>query len=106
MALVDEAKKNMDIVSKAYNNSIWNSLERLPIQIDEIVGEAKDVLTKASKAQNDAIQAARKIAEMAKELGVETPKEAKAIFDNSDYDDLANGYEKQLSKIASTIKKY
>ena len=50
LALIDDAKKGMDIVLKAYNNGVWNQLERLPNNVAEIVANAKSVLLEASRS--------------------------------------------------------
>lgn len=104
LALIDDAKKGMDIVLKAYNNGVWNQLERLPNNVAEIVANAKSVLLEASKGQALAIQSARKVAEMAKELGIPNPKEIDAIFKNNDYDTLVEAFSKDVDRIISQAK--
>jgi hypothetical protein len=104
LALVDEAKKGMDIVLKAFNNPIWNQLERLPSNVSEIVSSARSVLLEASKGQAMAIENARKISAMAKELGIPNPKEIDAIFKNNDYDVLVEAFNKDVDKIINNAK--
>jgi hypothetical protein len=105
LGIVDDAKKGIDMVLKAYNNSIWNSLEKLPNMVAEIVSNASDVLKEAGKGQAMAIENARKASVMAKELGVPTPPEIDAIFKNNDYDDLVNAFSDGVNKIISNAKK-
>ena len=104
LALIDDAKKGMDIVLKAYNNGVWNQLERLPNNVAEIVSNAKSVLMEASKGQALAIQSARKISEMAKELGIPNPKEIDDIFKNNDYDTLVEAFAKDIDRIINQAK--
>ena len=104
LALIDDAKKGMDIVLKAYNNGVWNQLERLPNNVAEIVSNAKSVLMEASKGQALAIQSARKISEMAKELGIPNPKEIDDIFKNNDYDTLVETFAKDIDRIINQAK--
>ncbi len=104
LALVDDAKKGMSIVLKAFNDPVWNQLERLPNNVAEIVAHAKSVLLEASKGQAMAIENARKVSAMAKELGIPNPKEIDDIFKNNDYDTLAEGFNKDVDKIINQAK--
>lgn len=104
LALIDEAKKGQAIVLKAFNNPVWNSLGKLPNYAAEIVSEAKSVLLEASKGQAMAIENARKVSVMAKELGIPNPKEIDDIFKNNDYDTLASGFATDTDKIIERVK--
>jgi hypothetical protein len=106
LGIVDDAKKGIDMVSKAYSNAIWNQLERLPNQVLEIVAQASSVLKEAGKGQAIAIENARKASAMAKELGVPNPKEIDAIFSNNDYDVIAEAFNKDVDRIIANAKKY
>jgi hypothetical protein len=106
LGIVDDAKKGIDMVSKAFSNGVWNELERLPNQVLQIVAQASSVLKEASKGQGIAIENARKASAMAKELGVPNPKEIDAIFSNSDYDVLLEAFNKDVDKIIANAKKY
>jgi hypothetical protein len=105
LGTIDDAKKGMDIVLKAFNNPIWNDLERLPNQVAQIVSSAKSILQEASKGQAIAIENARKASVMAKELGVPNPKEIDDIFKNNDYDTLLNAFSDDVNKIIASAKK-
>jgi hypothetical protein len=104
LALIDEAKKGQAMVLDAFNNAIWNSLGKLPNYAGEIVSEAKSVLAQASKGQAMAIENARKVSVMAKELGIPNPKEIDDIFKNNDYDSLASGFATDIDKIIQKVK--
>jgi hypothetical protein len=103
--IVDDAKKGMDIVLKAFNNGVWNQLDRLPNQVLEIVSQASAILKEAGKGQQLAIENARKASAMAKELGVPVPKEIEAIFSNNDYDTLLSAFNDDVNKIIANAKK-
>lgn len=103
--VIDDAKKGIDIVSKAFNNGIWNQLDRLPNQVLEIVSQASAILKEAAKGQQIAIENARKASAMAKDLGVTLPKEVEAIFSNGDYDTLLEAFNNDVNKIISNAKK-
>lgn len=105
LGVIDDAKKGMEMVLKAYNNPLWKTLERLPAEIGDTLTRIKDELSNAGKGQQMAIENARKAATMAKELGVELPKEIQNIFDNNDYDDMVQSYESGINKLLSFIKK-
>ena len=105
LALVDDAKKGLTIVEKAYKNSAWNSLEKLPSYVREIIADAQEVLNEAWKGQQMAIVNARKVSEMAKELGIDTPKEIQEIFKNNDYDELLKAFDDGVNKVISAAKK-
>lgn len=105
LALIDDAKKGMEMVLKAYNNPLWKILDRLPSEIGDVLARLKDDLQNAGKGQAIAIENARKISTMSKELGIELPKDVQKIFDNNDYDDMLSSYEKGIDKIISSIKK-
>ena len=105
LALIDDAKKGMEMVLKAYNNPLWKTLDRLPSEIGDVLARLKDDLQNAGKGQAIAIENARKISTMSKELGIELPKDVRKIFDNNDYDDMLSSYEKGIDKIISSIKK-
>ena len=105
LGVIDEAKKGMDMVLKAYNNPLWNTLKRLPSEVGDTLAGIKDELQNAAKGQQMAIENARKAATMSKELGVELPKDIQKIFDNNDYDDMLQSYENEINKLLSFIKK-
>lgn len=105
LSLKDDAVKAINGVLQSYNNPIWNTLERLPNEVAEVIARAKDELQKAGKFQSEAILKAREVSKMAKELGVEIPKEIDAIFKNNDYDELRLAYSDSIDKLISKIKK-
>jgi hypothetical protein len=105
LSVMDEAKKGMAIVKKAYANGVWNQLDRLPNNVAEIISEAKATLMEASAGQAMAIENARKVATMAKELGIATPKEMDDIFKDKDYDDLVSGFSKDVDKVIAAAQK-
>lgn len=105
LGVIDEAKKGMQMVLKAFNNPLWKTLERLPSEVGDTLARIKDELAKAGEGQRMAIENARKAATMSKELGVELPKDVQDIFDNNDYDDMVQSYESGISKLLSFIKK-
>lgn len=95
----------MDIVLKAFNNPIWNKLERIANEVAEVVFSAKDVLKEAGRGQAIAIENARKASVMAKELGVPNPKEIDDIFKNNDYETLLNALSDDVDKIIANAKR-
>jgi len=105
LGLIDEAKKGMEMVLKAFNNPLWKTLDRLPSEVGDTLARIKSDLQDAGKGQAIAIQKARQISEMSKELGVELPKDIQKIFDNNDYDDMLQAYENGINKLTSSIKK-
>lgn len=105
LGVIDDAKKGMDMVLKAYNNPLWKTLERLPSEVGDTLARLKSELQDAGKGQNMAIENARKAAAMSKELGVDLPKDIQKIFDNNDYDDMLQSYESGINKLLSFIKK-
>ena len=104
LSLIEDAQSGMATVLESYNNGIWNSLEDLPNIISEILSEAKSVLDEAGKGQEIAILTARKVSDMAKELGINNPPEIDKIFNNSDYDALYDAFEEAKRKISSSVK--
>ena len=105
LGLIDDAKKGIDMVKKAYKDSIWNELEKLPNTVADVVQRASAALKMAGEGQGIAIKNARKVSEMAKELGIANPKEIQAIFDDNDYDVLYNALSDDIAKIISAAKK-
>jgi len=105
LGTIDDAKKGMDIVLKAFNNPIWNQLENIANEVGQIVSSANNVLKEAGKGQAIAIENARKASAMAKELGVPNPKEIDDIFKNNDYDTLLNALSDDVSKIIANAKR-
>ena len=105
LGTIDDAKKGMDIVLKAFNDPIWNKLERIANEVAEVVSGAKGVLKEAGKGQGIAIENARKASVMAKELGVPNPKEIDDIFKNNDYDTLLNALSDDVNKIIANAKR-
>jgi hypothetical protein len=104
LGLIDDAKLGSKEILDAYNNPIWNQLERLPNNILEIISEAKRQLMLAGKGQAKAIENARKVSAMAKELGIPNPKEIDDIFKNNDYDTLADAFATDLGRILQIVK--
>jgi hypothetical protein len=105
LGIIDEAKKGMEMVLKAFNNPLWKTLDRLPSEVGDTLARIKSDLQDAGKGQAIAIQKARQISEMSKELGAELPKDIQKIFDNNDYDDMLQAYENGINKLTSSIKK-
>ena len=105
LGLVDEAKKGSAIVKKAYKSAAWNSLDKLPSYVREIIADAEQVLKEAGKGQSIAIVNARKVSEMAKELGIDAPKEIQEIFKDNDYDELLNAFKDGVNAVISAAKK-
>ena len=105
LSLISEATEAMKEVLSVYNDQIWNQLERLPNTVSEVLSEAKGKLQKAGKAQGIAIEKARKVSEMSKELGVAMPKDIESIFKNNDYDELRDAYMSGIDKLIGKIKK-
>lgn len=90
----------------AYNNPIWNELYKLPNEVDRILYQAKIQLEKGRKGQVKAIENARKVSAMAKELGIPNPKEIDDIFKNNDFEALMDSFDSDLGRIEAIIKKY
>jgi len=103
---IDEAYGYMREVLDAYNNSTWAKLERLPNEMTAILSDAEALIDRASQAQMKALQTAEEIKEMAKELGIEEPKELKKIYADNHYDDLIEGYNRDLDRLFAIIKKF
>ena len=104
LGLIDDAKLGSKEILDAFNNPIWNQLERLPNNLLEIISEAKRQLMLAGKGQAKAIENARKVSAMAKELGIPNPKEIDDIFKNNDYDTLADAFSTDLGRILQIVK--
>jgi hypothetical protein len=105
LSLIEDAKKAHEEVKKIYNQTYWKTLMRLHVEVLNTIAVVKDGLDIAGKSQGIAIQKAREISNMSKELGVPIPKEIQAIFDDNRYDDMLESYNQDIDKIIKAAKK-
>jgi hypothetical protein len=106
LGLIDDAKIGSKEILDAYNNPIWNELYKLPNEVLRILNQAKTQLELGRKGQIKAIENARKVSAMAKELGIPNPKEIDDIFKNNDFEALMDSFDSDLGRIEAIIKKY